>query len=125
TGFGLQQGAIAATVAHDSHNIIAIGTNDSDIYAAINEIKKMQGGLVVNNSGKTLARLPLPVAGLLSDKPLREVVAALEQVEKAAATLGVKIATPFATLSFLALPVIPELRVTDLGIVDVKEFRVI
>ncbi len=124
-GFGLRNGALASSVAHDSHNIVVVGTNDDDIYTAIKEIEKMQGGLVVVNGGKVVARLPLPVAGLLSDKPLAEVVKALEQLENAAADLGVIIPSPFATLSFLALPVIPELRVTDLGIVGVKEFRVI
>jgi adenine deaminase len=124
TGFGLKNGALASTVAHDSHNIIVVGTNDKDILVAIKALDKMQGGLVVV-SDKIITKLPLPVAGLLSDKALRDVVAALENVEKAAASLGVKVNSPFATLSFLALPVIPELRVTDLGIVDVKEFRLI
>jgi len=124
-GFGLKGGALASSVAHDSHNILIVGTNDKDIYTAIKEIVRLQGGLVVVNGGKIIARLPLPVAGLLSDKLPKEVVAGLESVEKAAASLGVSIVSPFAILSFLALPVIPELRVTDLGIVDVKEFRII
>lgn len=124
-GFKMKSGAMASSVAHDSHNIIAVGTNDRDISAAIMEIVKMQGGLVAVNEGKVISRLPLPVAGLLSDQPLRNVVGALEKLEKAAASLGVTIVSPFATLSFLALPVIPEIRVTDLGVVDVKEFCLI
>jgi len=124
-GFGLKNGAIASSVAHDSHNIVIVGTDDTDIYTAIQEIVKMQGGLVVVNGNTVIARLPLPVAGLLSAQPLREVVAALASVENAAKSLGVKITSPFATLSFLALPVISELRVTDLGIVDVIEFKFI
>jgi adenine deaminase len=125
SGFGLQCGAMASSVAHDSHNIVAIGTNDEDIYLAIKEIEKLQGGLVVTDGGKVLASLSLPVAGLLSDEPLENVVTQLKKVEQVAGTLGVKLHSPFATLSFLALPVIPELRLTDLGLVDVKQFKLI
>jgi len=124
-GFGLRSGALASSVAHDAHNIVAVGVNDDDIYEAIKAIEKMQGGLVAVNEEKVVAGLALPVAGLLSAKPLPAVVELLGKVEMAAKTLGVKIPAPFATLSFLALPVIPELRVTDLGIVDVNEFRII
>jgi adenine deaminase len=125
TGFGLKKGALASSIAHDSHNIVAVGTNDTDIYTAVKEIERMQGGLVVVADRKVIASLPLPVAGLLSDKPLETVVKKLGRVEKAAADLGVKLVSPFSTLSFVALPVIPELRLTDLGMVDVKEFRLI
>ncbi len=125
TGFGLKQGAIASSVAHDSHNIVAAGTNDEDILAAIREIERLQGGLVVAAGGKVLASLPLPVAGLLSDKPLELVAAGLEEVEQAAARIGTALPAPFAALSFVALPVIPELRLTDLGLVDVNEFRLV
>ncbi len=122
-GFGLKEGALASSVAHDSHNIVAIGTSDDDIILAVKEIEKMQGGLVAVAGGKVLGSLPLPVAGLLSEKPLEEVVAELGALEKTAKSMGVQPASPFATLSFAALPVIPELRLTDLGIVDVTEFR--
>jgi adenine deaminase len=121
----LKRGAIGSSIAHDSHNIVVAGTNDSDIYTAINEIQRLQGGLTVVAGGKVIASLPLPVAGLLSDEPLETVVDKLSRVEKAAAGLGVKLVSPFSTLSFVALPVIPELRLTDLGMVDVKEFRLI
>ncbi len=124
-GFGLKEGALASSVAHDSHNIVAIGTNDDDIILAIKEIEKMQGGLVAVAGGKVMGSLPLPVAGLLSEKSLEDVVAELGVLEKTAQDMGVKPASPFATLSFVALPVIPELRLTDLGIVDVLEFRLI
>jgi adenine deaminase len=124
-GFGLKRGALASSIAHDSHNVVAVGTNDEDIVTAIREIEKLQGGLVVAAGGRVLAQLALPVAGLLSDEPLEEVVGKLEQVERAAAGLGVKLASPFSTLSFMALPVIPELRLTDLGLVDVGEFRLL
>jgi len=125
TGFGLKHGALASSIAHDSHNIVAVGTSDEDILVAVREIERLQGGLVVTESGRVVASLPLPVAGLLSDEPLEEVVAGLESVERAAAGLGTGLTSPFSTLSFVALPVIPELRLTDLGLVDVNEFRLI
>jgi len=124
-GFGLKKGALASSVAHDSHNIIAVGTNDLDILKAIEEINRLQGGLVVYADLENLASLPLPIAGLLSPEPLEVVVSQHEKVEKAAADLGNLPPAPFALLSFLALPVIPELRLTDLGLVDVNEFRLI
>ncbi len=124
-GFGLKKGALASSVAHDSHNIIAVGTDDSDILKAIEEIDRLQGGLVVCASGEILASLPLPIAGLLSSEPLDVVVTQHEEVEKAVAGLGKVPPAPFAILSFLALPVIPELRLTDLGLVDVVEFKLV
>jgi adenine deaminase len=124
-GFGLKRGALASSVAHDSHNIVAVGTNDTDIMTAIYEIVSMQGGLVVTESGKAVATLSLPVAGLMSDKPLVEVAEDFTRLEEAAKALGCELAAPFATLSFVALPVIPELRLTDLGLVDVKAFKII
>lgn len=125
TGFGLKKGALASSIAHDSHNIIAVGTNDEDILAAVKEIDRLQGGLVATAEGKVLATLPLPIAGLLSDEPLEVVVDKLERLEQVATDLGTTLPSPFSTLSFLALPVIPELRLTDLGLVDVSEFRLI
>jgi len=124
-GFGLKKGALASSVAHDSHNIIAVGANDFDILKAIEEINRLQGGLVVCANLEILASLPLPIAGLLSPEPLDVVVSQHEKVEKAAAGLGNLPPAPFALLSFLALPVIPELRLTDLGLVDVVEFKLL
>jgi adenine deaminase len=124
-GFGLKKGALASSVAHDSHNIIAVGTNDFDILKAIEEINRLQGGLVVCANLEIVASLPLPIAGLLSPEPLDVVVSQHEIVEKTAASLGNLPPAPFALLSFLALPVIPELRLTDLGLVDVNKFRLI
>jgi len=124
-GFGLKKGALASSVAHDSHNIIAVGANDLDILKAIEEINRLQGGLVVCANLEILASLPLPIAGLLSPEPLDVVVSQYEQVEKAAASLGSLPQSPFALLSFLALPVIPELRLTDLGLVDVNKFKLL
>jgi len=124
-GFGLKKGALASSVAHDSHNIIAVGADDLDILKAIEEIKTLQGGLVVCANLEILASLPLPIAGLLSPEPLDVVVSQHDNVEKAAASLGNLPPAPFAILSFLALPVIPELRLTDLGLVDVPQSRFI
>jgi adenine deaminase len=125
TGFGLKQGAIASSVAHDSHNIVAAGADDRDIHAAIQAIQKMQGGLVVIKDGEIRAALPLPIAGLLSGESLEVVTAQAEKLDHWAAKLGSSLPAPFAALSFLALPVIPELRLTDLGLVDVKAFKLI
>jgi len=125
SGFGLKQGALASSVAHDSHNIVAVGTSDEEILAAIWAIEKMQGGLVAVSQGKVLASLPLPIAGLLSPDPLEKVAAQVESLERCAHDLGSHVPAAFAALSFLALPVIPELRLTDLGLVDVKEFKLI
>ena len=124
-GFGLKGGALASSVAHDSHNIVAVGTNDKDIRAAVNRVISMQGGLAIAADGKVLGELPLPVAGLMSDKPLTEVAETFARVEEAAQGLGCTLAAPFATLSFMALPVIPELRLTDMGLVDVGAFKII
>jgi len=125
TGFNLKRGALASSVAHDSHNIVAVGTSDADIFVAVNHIEKMQGGLVVAAEGEVITSLPLPVAGLLSGEPLETVVDNIEEVEQVARELGTRLTSPFSTLSFVALPVIPELRLTDLGLVDVSEFRII
>ena len=124
-GFGLREGALASSVAHDSHNIVAVGTSDADLYASIQEVVRLGGGLVVARGGKAVASLPLPIAGLLSDLPLEEVVARLEKLQALARGLGCPLPSPFATLSFIALPVIPQLRLTDKGLVDVKAFKII
>ena len=124
-GFGLKKGALASSVAHDSHNVIAVGVDDLDILKAIEEIQRLQGGLVVCANLEILASLPLPIAGLLSPEPLDVVVSQHDKVEKAAASLGNLPPSPFAILSFLALPVIPELRLTDLGLVDVAQSSLI
>jgi adenine deaminase len=119
-GFGLQRGALASSFAHDSHNVVVVGTSDADMYAAVREVERMQGGLTAVKDGRPLASLPLPVAGLMSPEPLEAVAAQLEAVEEAAVSLGATVPAPFAVLSFLALPVIPELKLTDRGLVDVE-----
>ena len=125
TGFGLKRGAIASSTAHDSHNIVVIGASDEDIFAAIKEVERMQGGIVVAAGGKLLGSLATPIAGLLSEEPLETVVSGLDKLQDIAHELGCTLPAPFAALSFLALPVIPELRLTDLGLVDVNEFKLI
>ena len=118
-GFGLKRGALATSVAHDSHNIVVVGASDADIFAAAKEVERNQGGLAVASEGKVLASLPLPIAGLLSQEPAEVVAASIEMLEELAASLGCTTASPFSILSFLALPVIPELKLTDMGLVDV------
>ncbi len=125
SGFGLKRGALASSIAHDSHNIVVVGTSDEDIFTAVKEVEKQHGGLVVVADGRVLASLALPVAGLLSDEPLEVVVDKLREAEQAARNLGTNLVSPFAPLAFLALPVIPELRLTDLGLVDVNKFELI
>jgi adenine deaminase len=125
TGFGLKRGAFASSIAHDSHNIVAVGTSDEDIFTAVKEIERLQGGLVVVSEAKVLGSLALPIAGLLSDEPLEVVVSKLEKLEQLSRDLGTTLPSPFSTLSFLALPVIPELRLTDMGLVDVNTFKLI
>ena len=125
-GFGLKRGAIASTIAHDSHNLIAIGENDADILAAVAAIEKMQGGIVIVVDGRIEGSLALPIGGLMSEEPVAVVEKKLAQLTKKAYELGVKKAyDPFLTLAFLSLPVIPELKLTDLGLVDVGSFEVI
>jgi adenine deaminase len=124
-GFGLRRGALATSFAHDSHNVVVVGTNDTDMHAAVAEIGRLGGGLTVAADGQPLASLPLPVAGLMSPESLETVAGQLETVEAAAASLGVSLPSPFAVLSFLALPVIPELRLTDLGLVDVQRMALV
>ncbi|WP_078544556.1 adenine deaminase [Litchfieldia alkalitelluris] len=123
-GFKLKKGAIATTVAHDSHNIVATGTNDEDILKAITILKEMNGGLVVINNNEIIASLSLPIAGLLSTKDYITVNYELEKLKKALSMLEFNgDFNPFLTLSFLTLPVIPELKLTDLGLFDVKSNR--
>ncbi len=119
-GFGLRRGALASSFAHDSHNVVVVGTSDADMHAAVREVERMQGGLTAVEGGRPLASLALPVAGLMSPEPLETVAAQLEALDAAAQSLGATVPAPFAVLSFLALPVIPELKLTDKGLVDVE-----
>jgi adenine deaminase len=123
-GLGLKSGAIATTIAHDSHNLIVSGTNDEDIITAVNTLKEMQGGLVVVQEGKILASLELPIAGLMSERSYQNVFSDLKDINHALEKLGASAEfNPFLTLSFLSLPVIPELKLTDKGLFQVSTFK--
>jgi adenine deaminase len=124
-GFGLQRGALASTVAHDAHNIVVVGMNDAAMAFAVRRLANIGGGIVVVDGAEVLAELPLPVAGLLSDAPLHEVVARSHAIIAAARELGCTIEAPFQLLSFLALSVIPSLKLTDRGLVDVDRFELV
>ncbi|HZH59567.1 MAG TPA: adenine deaminase [Metabacillus sp.] len=123
-GFGLTSGAIASTVAHDSHNIIALATNDQDLLKAVDALKAMGGGLVVVKEQEVIASLPLEISGLMTTTPFTQINEKLKQIDKALYEIGFsKNFNPFLTMSFLALPVIPELKLTDLGLFQVKDFK--
>ena len=124
-GFGLKKGAIGSTVAHDSHNLVIVGMGDSDILKTIEVIQSLGGGLAAISDGKVLASLPLPIAGLMAELSVYEVNRWLEDLLRAAKSLGCKLPDPFMTLSFLSLPVIPELKITDKGLVDVNQFKIV
>lgn len=121
-GFNLKCGAIASTVAHDSHNMIVVGTNDEDMYKAAVALIKCQGGKVVVKDGEIISELSLPIAGLISDKDFDYVVGKCEELNKAAHSIGCKLEDPFMTMGFLSLPVIPELKITDKGVFDTSKF---
>jgi len=124
-GFGLKSGAIAGSVGHDAHNINVVGTNDADMRVAVEQIVKMHGGFAIADASEILATVPLPIAGLLSDKPLPDVKEQLDAANAVAAKLGCKVKEPFMALSFMALSVIPELKLTDRGLVDVNQFKIV
>lgn len=123
-GFGIQSGAVATTIAHDSHNAIVLGTNDKDMLSAIEELQSMQGGLVVVNEGKVLASLALPIGGLMTESPTKQATQDLQQLHQALHTIHPTLDYHLMlTLSFLSLPVIPSLKLTDTGLFDVALFQ--
>lgn len=124
-GFGMRAGAIASTVAHDHHNLVCVGMDDADMAAACARVAEIEGGFAVVRDGVVLADLALPVAGLMSLSPFEEVCDDLRALRKAARSLGIGLPEPFLQLAFLALPVIPALKITDRGMVDVEAFRLI
>ena len=125
SGSGLQRGALASSVAHDAHNLVVVGMSDEDMAFAVERLVEIGGGIVAVDSGQVLAECPLPIAGLLSDAPLADVVAQSRACNEAAHGLGWTGATPFLTLSFLGLSVIPHLKITDRGLVDVDRFEIV
>ena len=124
-GFGMKRGAIASSVGHDSHNVCVVGTNEDDMAAAVNRLREIEGGFAVAEGGKVVAELPLPVAGLMSLTSFEEVHERLIPLRKAAKSLGVTLAEPFLQVAFLPLPVIPHLKITDKGLVDVDKFELV
>ncbi|ANC79110.1 adenine deaminase [Fictibacillus phosphorivorans] len=123
-GLLIKSGAIASTVAHDSHNLVVAGTNDEDMLVAIDAIREMQGGYVIANNGAVLASVPLPISGLMSDRPITEVNQQIVHLKEKLKEIGFNgDFDPFLTLSFLTLPVIPEIKLTDLGLFDFKTFQ--
>jgi len=125
SGSGLERGALGSSVAHDAHNLVVVGANDDDMAFAVHHLAQTGGGIVVVDGGEVVAECPLPVAGLLSDQPLDVVVAQSRACNEAASSLGWSGATPFLTLAFLALSVIPSLKLTDRGLVDVDRFELV
>lgn len=121
-GFQLRSGALGSSVGHDSHNILVVGTNDDDMLSAARAIAAMQGGFVAVENGQVLGRVPLPIGGLMSDQPIERVRNELDHLNGVTRQLGCPLETPFMALSFLALPVIPDLKLTDKGLVDVQKF---
>ncbi len=124
-GSGMQRGALTSTVAHDAHNIVVVGMDDDDMTRAVERLGELGGGIVVVDAGEVTAELPLPVAGLLADAPLAEVIEKSLACNDAARKVGWSGATPFLTLSFLGLSVIPSLKITDRGLVDVDRFQIV
>ena len=125
SGSGLERGALGSTVAHDAHNLVVVGANDDDMAFAVQRLVEVGGGIVVVDGGRVVAECPLPVAGLLSDQPLDVVVGQSRACNDAAHGLGWRGSTPFLTLAFLALSVIPSLKLTDRGLVDVDRFEIV
>ncbi|UCE10097.1 MAG: adenine deaminase [Candidatus Thorarchaeota archaeon] len=124
-GIGIKEGAMVSSIAHDSHNIVAVATNDSDLIQAAIQIVRMQGGIAVVKDGEVIASLPLPIAGLMSDSPIEVVAEGLKKLKDASDELGSTLKEPFMAMAFLSLPVIPKLKITDLGLIDVERFRII
>jgi adenine deaminase len=124
-GFGLKRGALAGTVAHDHHNLVVVGVDDAEMLFAARAVAEMGGGLVVVEGGRVLAALPLPIAGLMSDAPIEEVRRQLDALLAASRLLGTEMHDPFMAMSFMALEVIPRLKLTDQGLVDVETFQTV
>ena len=124
-GFGLKNGALASSVAHDHHNIIVAGSNDTDMAACVQAIQEMQGGLAIASGGEVLGKLPLPIGGLMSAEPVEDVIKNLEEINHIYKELGGTLPAPFMTASFIGLPTVPQLGLTDKGLVDVLAHKLI
>jgi adenine deaminase len=124
-GFGIERGALASTVGHDHHNVMAVGCDPAAMLAALGRLEAIGGGFVAIEAGTVVAELALPLGGLMTDEPLDRVCEALDRLDAAAQALGCTLPSPFMALSFLGLPVIPSLKLTDVGLIDVVEGRVV
>jgi adenine deaminase len=124
-GFGLRRGALASTFAHDAHNVVVVGMSDAEMARAVGRLTELGGGLVVVDGDEVTAELALPIAGLMSDRALPEVIAASEATVAAVHALGSEVTSPLQSLAFLALSVIPSLKLTDRGLVDVDRFELV
>lgn len=124
-GFGLKKGALAYSMSHDHHNIVVVGTNDTDMAAAVNEVARLHGGLAIANEGKIINSMALPIGGLMSEKTADEVMEKMDIMNAEVKELGCEMSAPFMTLSFISLPTVPELGLTDMGLVDVLEHKLI
>lgn len=124
-GFKLKSGALASSVSHDHHNIVIVGTNDTDMYLAARELEKCQGGFVAVENGVVKGILPLPVGGLMSCDPAKKVMREIEALNRVVRGMGSELPAPFMTLSFVSLPTVPELGLTDLGLISVKDHCII
>jgi len=124
-GFGLKNGALASSIAHDHHNIIVAGTNDQDMAVCAAAIEEMQGGFAIAVEGKVLGQLPLPIGGLLSEEPVDDIIDNLEEINRIYHDRGGSLPAPFMTISFIGLPTVPDLGLTDMGLVDVFKHELI
>ncbi len=124
-GFGLKQGAIASSIAHDSHNIITVATTPEDALMAVSRVSQTMGGITAVDGRNILATLPLPIAGIITDEPVGKVAEKLQAVRAAAQELGCQLEHPYLTMSFMALPVIPALKITDKGLIDATEMKIV
>lgn len=124
-GFGLRRGALASTHAHDAHNVVVVGMDDADMAAAVNRLREIGGGQVAVAGGEVLAEVPCPIGGLLSDLPVEQVAAQVHRMGKVAEELGATLPSPFMAMSFMALSVVPELKLTDRGLIDVDRFELV
>ena len=124
-GFGIRRGALASTHAHDAHNVVVVGVDDADMAAAVDRLREIGGGQVAVGGGQVLGEIPCPFGGLLSDRSVEEVAARVRDMEKAAEELGVTLPAPFMAMSFMALSVVPELKITDRGLIDVERFELV
>jgi adenine deaminase len=124
-GFGLQRGALASTHAHDAHNVVVVGVDDADMAVAVNRLASIGGGQVAVEGGRVMGEVACPIGGLLSDRPVEEVADAVRDMAEAVRVLGATLPSPFMAMSFLALSVVPELKITDRGLVDTVRFELV